>query len=430
MRQRRTAIGCVAWLLLAGFHAAPLTAQQVCTLDECIDKALQYNIRMKNATNDLAGAEQQRKAAFTRYFPSVSASGGGFLADKHLLRLDVAPGMSMSMMKDGLAGGVSASLPLFTGGQIVNANRLAELNVEKYRLLKEQSENEVRLTTEQYFWQVVLLKEKLKTIGDVERQLAQIAKEVNDAVSAGVTNRNDLLQVQLRQNEMQSNRLTAENALALARRLLAQYMGAETDSVDVTFSPADSLPPSPESLYRQPESSLQAIPEYHLLQADFKANQLQYKMTVGKNMPTVAIGGGYMHDNLTDRDAPFWMGFATVSIPLTAWWEGSHNIRQQKLAVNNSENQLKDQSELLVIRMQDNWNKLNEAYRQIGIARRSIEQSAENLRLNTDYYTAGTCSMSDLLEAQSLYRQSRDKYMEARAQYAIKKREYLQSTGR
>lgn len=153
-------------------------------------------------------------------------------------------------------------------------------------------------------------------------------------------------------------------------------------------------------------------------------------MTVVKNMPTVAIGGGYMHDNLTDRDAPFWMGFATVSIPLTAWWEGSHNIRQQKLAVNNSENQLKDQSELLVIRMQDNWNKLNEAYRQIGIARRSIEQSAENLRLNTDYYTAGTCSMSDLLEAQSLYRQSRDKYMEARAQYAIKKREYLQSTGR
>jgi len=66
----------------------------------------------------------------------------------------------------------------------------------------------------------------------------------------------------------------------------------------------------------------------------------------------------------------------------------------------------------------------------VEIAQVSISQSAENLRLNTDYYAAGTCSMSDLLEAQTLYRQSRDRYVEAYAKYQIKKREYLQATGR
>jgi outer membrane protein TolC len=38
--------------------------------------------------------------------------------------------------------------------------------------------------------------------------------------------------------------------------------------------------------------------------------------------------------------------------------------------------------------------------------------------------------MSDLLEAQTLYRQSRDQYVDAYSQYEVKKREYLQATGR
>ena len=64
------------------------------------------------------------------------------------------------------------------------------------------------------------------------------------------------------------------------------------------------------------------------------------------------------------------------------------------------------------------------------IAANSIEQSTENLRLNEDYYNAGTSTMSDLLDAQTLFRQSRDRYAEAWSQYEIKKTEYLQATGR
>lgn len=105
-------------------------------------------------------------------------------------------------------------------------------------------------------------------------------------------------------------------------------------------------------------------------------------------------------------------------------------MKRQKLQVHNAENQLKDQSELLLIRMQNAWNALTDAHKQVEIAIESIGQATENLRLQTDYYQAGTCTMSDLLEAQSLYQQSRDKYVESYAGYEIKKREYLQATGR
>lgn len=338
--------------------------------------------------------------------------------------------MSLGLMKNGLVGGVTASMPLFTGGQIVQGNKLSEVNVEKYRFLGRQTKNEVELTAEQYYWQVAMLKEKLRTLHVVEAQLAEILKDVDAAVSAGVTNRNDLLQVQLRQNDTRSTRINVENSLALSRRLLAQYIGTPGDSVDVDFAVADSLPEPLDALYRRPDESLALTPEYNLLQAKLKASRIERKMTLGKQLPTVAIGGGFVYDNLLDRDRNYWVGFATVSVPLSGWWEGSHSLKRSKLAVRTEENNLRDGSELLVINMQNTWNAMTDAYKQVRIAIESIGQSAENLRLQTDYYHAGTCTMSDLLEAQALYQQSRDQYVESYAQYQVRKREYLQATGR
>lgn len=409
---------------------ATASAQRTFTLDECLEQALSNNVRMRNAENEIRMAEHDRKNAFTRYFPSVSASGGGFIANKGLMELNMGPDMSMSMMKDGVVGGVSATLPLFAGGQIVNGNKLAKVSEEVSRTRYRLSENEVRLTTENYYWQVVTLKEKLRTLEVVEARLDTLTRDVEAAVQAGVTTRNDLLQVQLRQNEIKSNRLNVENALALSRELLAQYMGMGLDSVDVAYAMEGRLPEEPAGLFLPPESALPRTGEYDLLRQNLEATRLQKKIAVGKNLPTVAIGGGYYYDDLLDVGMDFWVGFATVSIPLSGWWGGSHDIKKQKLQVKNAENQLNDQSEMLMIRMRQSWNDLNDAYKQVGIALTSIDQATENLRMQSDYYAAGTCTMSDLLDAQTLFQQSRDKYVEAYAQYEVKKREYLQATGR
>ena len=407
-------------------------AQHAYTLDECLELALKNNVRIRNADNDLNAAKLQKKAAFTNYFPTVSASGGGFLADKGLLEMDTESGR-LSLVDDGIVGGVTATLPLFAGGQIVNANRLAGVNVEVSRLLRRQSENEVRLTVEQYFWQVVTLKEKLRTISMLQSQLEQIRRDVEAAVTAGVTDRNDRLQVELRNNEMRSRHISVSNTLDVSLHLLAQYIGcpkAGAGHFDVDWEMDGALPPRPDELYRSPESSLPLTVEYSLLDKQVDADRLQHKMSIGKNMPVVAVGGGYVYENLMDRRHSFWIGGITVSVPISKWWGGSHEMRQKKLQVRNAENRMADQCELLVIRMRNAWNGVNDAYKQVEIAIESIGQAEENLRLLSDYYKAGTCTMSDLLEAQTLYQQSRDKYVESYSMYEIKKREYLQATGR
>lgn len=409
----------------------PSTAQHALTLDECRRMALENNINLRNATNSVEAARQEQKEAFTKYFPTVSATGSAYNASKGLVEMDM-PGLGrLSMLKNGVMGGVTMVQPVFAGGQIVNAGKLAKVGVKVSNLQREQTENDVRLTVERYYWQVVVLKEKLRTVQSVETMLAKVEKDADAAVKAGLRNRNDLLQVGLKQSDMEAARLDIENNLKVSRMLLAQYVGLKDGEVDALDAvTADSVEIFPAEIHREPQATLTMTAEYRLLESNVEASRLQQNLAVGRNLPTVAVGAGYMYDNLMKHSHSLGVAFVSVSVPISSWWGGSHDIRKRKLQLANAENSLADSSRLLQIRMQKAWNDFHNAWQQTLVAKKAIEQSAENLRLNLDYYKAGTTGMSDLLEAQTLYRQSQDRFVDAYAQYRIKRTEYLVATGR
>ena len=399
---KRWIYGIVGSLVLC---VGTVSAQRTLSLEECREMALENNAKMKNARLDVEGAREGKKEAFTKYFPNVSAVGTAFKANHGMMDMSVIPGLlELSMMDDGLLGGVTAIQPVFAGGQIVNGNKLADLALEVSRYQMRQSEDEVALTVERYYWQWISLHEKLRTIEIVESLVGSLYKDVEVAVGAGVTTRNDLLQVQLKKNGVASDRLR-----------------------DFTL-PAEV--PSPE-LYRvSHEEALPTTLSYKLLEKNVEAARLQQKLKVGQYLPTVGIGAGYMYHNLLDKDRPFGMVFATVAIPISDWWGGSHAIRKQKLQVKAAEYSRQNANELLLVQMRKLWNELEESYKQVKLSEESIATAEENVRLNTDYYKAGTVTLSDLLDAQSLLQQSRDQYTGDYTAYLIKRTEYLQATGR
>ena len=439
---------------------ATATAQTY-TLEQLKAAALQNNIAIRSAKYSIDAAQQQRKEAFTKYFPNVSGTGLWFNANKGMaqttinLAENISPELGatlaqslppealvalgnpidVSMMKNGTIGSLMAVQPVFAGGRIINGNKLAKVGEEASRLQLQLSENEVEKTTEQYYWQIVSLQEKLKTIDAVDSLLADILKDVTVAVKAGVAMRNDLLQVQLRQNDVASQRLKVNNGLSIVRLLLAQYCGLNSEKFTVNnedfstmLSAGENMAAANSSLLTF-HSSLENLPEYHLLQKQVEAANLQRKMTIGENLPSVSVGAGYNYHNLLDNDHTFSMLFATVSVPISDWWGGSHAIKRKMIEQQKAEEQLVNNSQLLQIRMQKAWNDVEEAYQQLAIAQRSIEQAEENLRLNRNYYQAGTAKMSDLLEAQMLYQQACDKRTDAYADYQNRLLEYHHATG-
>ena len=428
------------------------TAQRSYTLEQIKDSAFQNNIAIRNAQHNIDAAKEQRKEAFTKYFPNVSGTGLWFNANKGMAQTTLNPSesispelgmalaqslpaealaalgspISISMMKNGTIGSLMAVQPVFAGGQIINGNKLAKVGEAVSRLQLQLSENEVEKTAEQYFWQLASLQEKMKTVNAVDTLLADIRKDVDVAVRAGVAMRNDLLQVQLRQNDIESQRLKLQNGISIVRLLLSQYCGLRDTSFVITFQTA--MPEMVDCGVRNVES----LPEYQLLGKQIEAADLQKKLAIGQNLPSVAVGAGYNYHNLLDNDHSFGMVFATVSVPISDWWGGSHVIKRRKIEYQQAQEQLADNTQLLQIRMQNAWNGVEESYQQLQLSLRSIEQTEENLRLNRDYYRAGTSKMSDLLDAQLLYQQSLDKHTDAFADYQnklLELLEYKQATG-
>lgn len=419
---KRTLYICLAALAFQ----LPLKAQQLYTLEECRQMALEQNAKMKVAANKTQMAKQEKHEAVTNFFPSISLTGGAMKADDGLIQMPMGE-QTMKLLDEGMFGGAIVTMPIFAGGQIYHGNKLAKLGVELSELQLRQTQNEVTLTVDQYYWNIVVLNEKLKTLQHVSALLEKICSDAKAAVDAGIKNRNDLLQVELRKNETQSVVIDIQNNIAICKMLLAQYIGTDMNGFDVQTAVSNELS-SPEQLYVNHNERLESTVEYQLLSKAVDASKLEKRLNAGQFLPMVALQGGYLYNDFMGPSQNSFVGMLNVSIPIS--WKAPFSVRKYKLRHQNAVTEFNNGSEQLMIRMQKAQIDLNNAYQQALIARNSIEQSEENLRLNEQYYKAGTSSMSDLLQAQQLYQQSCDKYAEAYSKYEISKTEYLQATGR
>ena len=460
-------IALIACSLCCGIVAA----QGTYSLDQLKQLAVENNYALRSARNAINQSKEVKSEAFTKFFPQLSAMGLGFQNNKPMIDIDfelpdainamIPQGLipaNISLMKKGLYGSISALQPVFMGGQIINSNKLAQVGIETSELQLEASEDQVELTTEQYYWQMVSLKSKLSTLNSVHDMLDQLEKDVTNMVRVGAVNRNDLLQVQLRKGEIESTTAEVENGLATVSQLLAQHCGIVANAsqradsslptddgvvanasqranpalpIDVAvpddFSVA-TVPALPIALRQDHQAALAATPQYRLLEKNVESHHLQHSLAVGKNLPSVGVGASYSYNDFWGKNTNA-MIFATVHVPISGWWGGSHNIKKQNLALADAKEQMQDNGEKLVIRMNNAWAAVETSHKKLQIAHDAIAQAEENLRLNKDYYRVGTTKMTDLLLAQEQYQQARDRYTDAYAALQTKILEYRQATG-
>jgi outer membrane protein len=439
---------CLMWIC-----ACPVLAQRALTLDESKQLALQNNARVKNGVLEMEASRQTSKAAFTRYFPSISATGAMFEAQKNMMEISTQggnlpvydgnlanlrtatqfaymPAATMGLMKSGTFGVLTAVQPIFAGGRIWNGNRLASLGEDVSEQKNRLTQNEVLLKTEEQYWMVVSLNEKTKTIQRYEDFLNSLLAQVEDAYKSGLVSRNDLLKVKVKRSEILLNKSKLENGRTLAMMAFCQHIGILYDS---TLTLIDSLgvDGSPQAFSVDHIGALKNRSEYRLLQASVRAEELQSNMKLGEYLPQAGIGvtGLYMKLDET-KDRTIGMVFGTVSIPISGWWEASHTLQERSIKEQIAQNTMKDNSELLLLQMQKSWQDLTDAYKQVHLSEEAKSQADENLKVNRDSYSNGMSNLSDLLEAQALQQQMNDQLTDAKASYRSKQIVYLQVTGR
>ncbi len=403
----------------------------VCSLDECKRMAIANNADIRVADNNLRAAIETRREAFTKYFPQVSAGGSWFKTHNDVLQYNVLDLFTLGIINKGKAAGIWALQPVFAGGRIVNGNKLAKVGEEAARIRKEQSANQVQLQTEALYWQLVTLKAQKHTVESAITMLDTLSRQVGAAVDAGVATRNDLLKVQLKRNGYRADLVDLDNGIELMKMLLAQQVGLGTDArVDVRAQVPDTVPAYPDALFIRTSEALDLTADHRLLVKNVEAKDLEKRMEVGNYLPQVGVGAGWFYHDVFNQDHNFGGVMVTVSVPLSGWWGGSHAIKRKKLELANARTELSNLGQKLEIEMSDKWDNLTAAHRKMALASEAIVQSKENLRLNQAYYDAGMSTITDLLDAQTLYRQAQDDYTGAYGVFKLSEAQYLNATGR
>lgn len=444
--------GATMLALLITLSSGSLLAQQkAISLEECKKLALQNNTKIKNADLELQSSKETRKAAFTSYFPKISASGNWMKFDGPMMKLNIPsinlpvyngdlstlasasqyayfPGMSISTMDKIVIGNVMIMEPLFTGGRIINGNKLAKLGEEVSVSKLTLSRSEVIQKTEEQYWQLVSLKEKMKTLKLSKMLLDSIFKQVNDAHQAGLINRNDVLKVILKKSDTKMNELQLTNGIKLASMALCQYVGLPYDST-LVFN-EDILYKTPDQVYVDSKQAVTNREEYKLLDKSVKAEEMQTKLKLGEYMPEVAVGVAGVYYDIAGSHASHGMLMASVKVPISDWWEASHTLKARRHKEQITRNESKNNVELLSLQIEKTWNELTETYKQIGVASEAIKQAEENLKINEDNFSAGMINVSDLLEAQTLLQQTKNQLTDSQTAYKAKLMEYMQVTGR
>lgn len=419
------------WYILLGALTFPaLLHAEKYSLQQCVEKALASNANLRNARLEIDAAAEDKNEAFSKFFPEVSATGSAFVGAKDLMRgemeVPMMGSMPLSMIKKGVVANITAMQPIYAGGQVLNGNKLAALQHEVRQLQYAMTEKDVRQNVQDYYWRLVSLRGNVSTLDAVDSQLNEVHRQTTQFVEAGVINRNDLLRVEMKQQEMKSQRLTLENGIELVRMLLAQLCGADMQAFDIV---EESIlnPPAPATYFVAASEAVANREETSLTQQSVRANSLQIKMQRGKNLPTVAVGAAGMYYNVMEKNQGNLVGLATVSVPISDWWS-NRGTKKAKIALQQSQITQADTQEKLHIDVLNAWNNLQEAYAQIEIARSSVAQADENLRLSRNQYDAGTLSMTDLLDAMTLYTQSHNRLTEACANYQGRVAEYERKT--
>lgn len=458
-----------ALILSLACLAANSRAQQVLTIDQCRDLALQHNKDKQSANLTSQQAEYTLKSAQALYLPDFSFAGFGLydtgkgtltmgLTDlKSTLTSAVTSAAMQGIISQPMAQWMgqmgqqvpdklgidyklglvySASLvmkqPLYMGGKIKAGNEMARLGIQMARQNERRTDAQVIQEANEAYANCVKANELQQVAEKYMVLLKELEKNVQSAVKHGLKMPNDVLKVQVKLNEVELQIRKAENAQRLATMNLCHVIGMPLDS---QIAVSSEYPTVGDAAALQ-TGDVMLRPEYALLDAQAQMAAQQVAMTRSEMLPQVAllakygyVHGGEFNDQLLLNRFNFAAG-VTVSVPLYHFGERSNKLKAARLKQQQAELERDNKAELMLLEMTRAANNLDEARLEVQLAERSLAQAEESMRLSGRQYDAGEEPLSDYLESQALWQKAYQTKVDAHFQLYLSSVAYLKAAGR
>ena len=440
-------------------------AQSFLNLDSCRALALANNKDLLISNEKINAAHYQRKAAFTNYLPNFSATGAYMRNQKEFSLLNNDQKATLSGLGTNLAGPIQqaateivtahpelkpliASLsgklgaalpaldqagnslvdalrtdtrnvyagaitltqPLYMGGKIRAYNKITKYAEELAQEQHHGGMQEVIMSTDQAYWQVISLVNKKKLAEGYLKLLQQLDGDVEKMINEGVATKADGLSVRVKVNEAEMTLTKVEDGLSLARMLLCQLCGIDLSSpITLADENMEDIPLLTTDPHFDLSTAYENRPEIRSLELATQIYKQKVNVTRAEHLPSIALMGNYMVTNpsvfnsLEHKFKGMWKVGVRVQIPIWHWGEGIYKTRAAKAEARIAQYQLQDAREKIELQVNQAAFKVKEAGKKLVMSSKNMEKAEENLRYATLGFKEGVIATSNVLEAQTAW---------------------------
>ena len=213
------------FLLTAGFLSFTIFASAQeggWTLEECIERALEHNITIKQSELDVELAEIDISDAFGNFLPGVNASASNSWNTG--LTQNVTTGILQTQTTRNFSAGVTAGLNLFDGLRNIRQYQYAKMAKLASEYSLEQMKDDIALFVANAYLEVLFNKENLKVIQAQHEITLEQLERAEALVEAGSLPRGDLLEIKATSANEVQRMIVAENQIKISLISLAQLL--------------------------------------------------------------------------------------------------------------------------------------------------------------------------------------------------------------
>jgi len=411
-------------LLLFWGGPACLAAEKM-TLQESIDLALKQSLQIHSAREGIAGARAQEREALTGFLPKFSTSYG-------YRRLNEDPSLTVPSMgtfitgtQDNYTWATEVRQPLFAGGGIVANWRAGRLGTEIAQRDEDAAVNDLVLDVKTAYFNVLKAQRLLEASRQAVEMLQAHRNMAKDFFDVGMVPRNDVLRAEVELANGMYNLTKAENGLEMTKAnfntVLRRDVNAPVDLVDIP-----DLRPFEGSLEDVRKSALEARPE--LRSYTLKAEQAERYVDAAQSefFPTLSAVGHYERYGDTPgmggtvyQDSETWYVAGVLSWNFWEWGRTKFRVDATKSRRNQVQDALEGWKDRIVLEVKNAYLQLQEAWKQVAVTGKAIEQAEENFRMSQERYREQVGTATEVLDAQTLLTRARSDHAGALADYNI-----------
>ncbi|HET6144246.1 MAG TPA: TolC family protein [Candidatus Acidoferrales bacterium] len=284
----------------------------------------------------------------------------------------------------------------------------------------ERTEQEIVFrVTDSYY--AALLATKEVDVAEQSTKTAQaILERSKNRVESGVVVESDSLSAQVRVASRKQELIRAQNNLAMARAELSIAMGLSSPN---DFEPSDALaekalPSTP--LDELEKQAIESRPDLKRIRSEESAQQQSISIAKASFGPRVNAFASWEADNPTltaGGGGNNWLAGIELQFDLFEGGAKKAELSRER-AVQEKVVALKQiATDAVRLEVRKGYYDLNATRQQLEVARASIADAQESLRINQDRYDAGITTVTDLLSAEDVARSTQNDYWELLCRY-------------